>query len=390
MRTPSLPGAESAVTDLAAEAFARVAEVRRVEMTNALRDDPDYSDPIPDIDYTGRSNLRAVVAGAGGGRSLLLNTHLDTVPPSQGQPNPYDPVERDGSIWGRGSCDAKGQVATVYLAMAALAELGVTPGGDVIAHLVAEEEVGGNGTLAMCRAGERADGCIVLEPTDCRVLTSIRGAVWYRVTLTGKPGHPGRSGLNRSALDMAIRVIEILRDYHDKLLAESRGDPLFDRYDNPMPLTIGKLHAGNWPATAPGEAVLEGVLGLLPNKTAKQVMTEMTAAIAERGGADIEQNFGIHFMYRHDSSVVEVDHPLVAEVVAAARSAGVDGTVDAMTASCDACFYNNQLDIPTLVFGGGSLGVAHSNAEHMPIAELARAAEVLAGAIVRWCGARKT
>ena len=386
VRTPSLPGEESAVTDVVAGAFARVAEVQRVEMTNTLRDDPDYSDPIPGIDYTRRSNLRVAVPGAGGGRTLLLNTHLDTVPPSQGQPDPYVPHERDGSIWGRGSCDAKGQVATVYLAMAAVAELGMTLPGDLIAHLVAEEEVGGNGTLAMVRAGERADGCIVLEPCDFKVLTSIRGAVWFRVTLTGRPGHPGRSGLNRSALDMAIRVVEILRGYHDRLLAESRGHPLFDRYDNPMPLTVGKLHAGNWPATAPGEAVLEGVLGLLPNKTAEQVMAEMTAAIAAEGGPEIADNFAIHFMYRHDASETDPAGPLPAAVLNAARAFGVDAPVDAMTASCDACFYNNILSVPTLVFGGGSLSVAHSNAEHMPVADLARAAEVLTAAAIGFCG----
>ena len=145
---------------------------------------------------------------------------------------------------------------------------------------------------------------------------------------------------------MAIRVIEILTEYHARLLVESRGDPLFDVFDNPMPLTIGRLEAGNWPATAPGQAELEGVLGLLPNKTAQQVMDEMTAAIVEAGGPDIA----------------------------------------AMPASCDAWCYNNQLDIPTVVFGGGSLSVAHSNTEHIPLAELAAAAEVLVGTIIRWCG----
>jgi len=388
VRTPSLPGEESAVIHLAAEAFARVAQVQRVEMTNALREDPEYSDPIADIDYRGRCNLRVVRPGSGGGRTLLLNTHLDTVPPSQGQADPYDPRERDGSIWGRGSCDAKGQVATAWLAMAALGELAAERPGDLIAHLVAEEEVGGNGSLAMVRAGERADGCIVLEPTDLKVLTSIRGAVWFRVTLAGKPGHPGRSGLNRSALDMAVRVVEILRGYHDRLLAESRGHALFDRYDNPMPLTIGKLHAGNWPATAPGEAVLEGVLGLLPNKTAKGVMAEMTAAIADEGGPGIADNFAIHFMYRHDASETDPAGPLPKAVLKAAKALGTDAPVDAMTASCDGCFYNNILSIPTLVFGGGSLAVAHSNAEHMPIADLARASEILTAAAISFGGGK--
>jgi acetylornithine deacetylase len=383
--TPSLPGQEQVVMELAADAFSRFADVQRVPMTNALRDDPDYSDPVEGIEYDGRFNVRAALAGAGGGRTLLLNSHLDTVPPSQGQIDPYDPRVEAGAMMGRGSCDAKGQVATIYLAMAALASLGVRLPGEVIAHVVVEEENGGNGTLAMVRHGEQADACIVLEPTELTILSSIRGAVWFRVTLIGKPGHSGQAARSRSALDMAIRVIEILRDYHKQLLADSRGDPLFDQFDNPMPLTIGELHAGNWPATAPGEATLAGVLGLLPNKTAADVMGEMDAAIREQGGPDIAESFKLHFMYRHDSSVVPTDHPLVTTLVEASRTADAPGTISAMPASCDAWFYNNQLNIPTAVFGGGSLSVAHSNREKMELDQLAKAAEVVALAAAEFC-----
>ena len=381
---PSPPGAEGRAMDVAAAAFAEWADVRRVELSDALRDDADYSDPIPDLHYEGRSNLRVCLPGRGGGRTLLLNTHLDTVPPGEGQERPFEPRVRDGCVFGRGACDAKGQVATIYLAMAALKDLGAV-GGDLIAHLVVEEEVGGNGTLAMVRAGEAADACVVLEPTDLKVLRSIRGAVWFRLTLRGESGHSGRPGGRRSALQMAGRVVEVLRGYHDRLLDESRGDPLFDRHPDPMPLTIGTLHAGNWPAAAPGRAVLEGVLGLLRNKTAQQVMDEMTAAIRDEGGPDLADNLDIHFTYRHDASVVAGDHPLVAALESAAGAAGRPAEIDAMTASCDAWFYNNQLGIPTVVFGGGSLGTAHSNGERMPLSELAAAAEILVHLVLGWC-----
>ena len=393
--TPSLPGQESAAMEAAAEAFAKIADVERVPMTNALRDDRDYSDPVGDIDYDGRWNLRATAPGSGGGRKLLLNTHLDTVPPAQGQEDPYDPQVRDGVIFGRGSCDAKGQAATIYLAMAALKDLGVPLAGDLIAHLVVEEEVGGNGTLAMIRAGEQASlpacagqvgACVVLEPTDMKILSSIRGAVWFRITLRGRAGHSGEAGVTRSALKMAARVIEILEGYHARLLAASRGVAMFEKHADPMPLTIGKLAAGNWPATAPSEAVLEGVLGLLPNRTARQVMDEMTAAIRGEGGPEIAENFEIHFTYRHDSSVCPPDHPLVAALCSACETAGREPVVDSMTASCDAWFYNNQSGIPTVVFGGGSLSVAHSAHEQMPLSQLAAAATVIANLAASWCG----
>jgi acetylornithine deacetylase len=251
---------------------------------------------------------------------------------------------------------------------------------------VVEEEVGGNGTLAMVRRGERADACIVMEPTDLRIFSSVRGAVWFRVVCTGKPGHSGRAGDTVSALKMAMRVIEILEKYHARLLASSRGIDLFDQFPNPMPITFGTLKAGDWPATAPARATVEGVLGLLPNKTRYQVMEEMRQTILDAGDEWLREHFKLEFMYRHDAHVLATDHPLVTGLQASCREAGVDGEVTAMTASCDSWFYNNQLRIPTVVFGPGSLGFAHSNEEQIHLDEIGAAAVILVRFIERWCG----
>jgi acetylornithine deacetylase len=383
---PSLSGQEQAAMACAEQAFSRLAPTERVELSNALRDDPDFSSPVEGIDYTGRWNLRAQLPGRGKGKRLLLNTHVDTVPPSEDQPNPFTPTIRDGAIYGRGSCDAKGQVATIWLAMAALKDLGARLGGDLTAHLVVEEEVGGNGTLAMARRGEKADGCIVLEPTEGILKTSIRGAVWFHIILTGSATHPGSGVKPRSALDMAIRVVDILKGYHARLLSESRGLPLFDKYENPMPLVVGRCTAGSWPATVPAQANLEGIIGLLPNRTARQVVAEITAAIEREGGPEMAGQFKVSPTYQHDSSVCPPQHALPQALLAAAAAAGQPSRVDAMCASCDACFYNNApLNIPTVVYGGGSLGVAHSKDEHMPLAGLATAAAALANLAVNWC-----
>ena len=180
--------------EFAARRFAEMGEVERIPLTNALREDEDYSDPVPGIVYEGRSELRIRVPGTGGGRSLLFNTHLDVVPASKNQEHPFEPSVKAGRVYGRGACDAKGQVATLFTALLAAKRLGLKLQGDVLAHLVVEEEVGGNGTLAMVRRGEHADGCIVMEPTDLRILSSVRGAVWFRVTCEREAGpqRPGR------------------------------------------------------------------------------------------------------------------------------------------------------------------------------------------------------
>ncbi len=354
-------------------------EVEYVPVTEDIKNDPDYSYPVV-TRYGDRPNVRAVRKGTGGGKSVILNTHLDVVPPSSGHEDPFKARLDDGVIHGRGACDAKGQATTVWLLFKLLDDLDIQLEGDLIAHLVIEEEIGGNGSVAMARYGDTADACVVLEPTNFILLPQVRGAVWFDATVYGQAGHSGMPGGTVSALLKATKIIDIFTEYHDRILDESRGHyPMFDQFENPMPLTVGQLEAGDWPAQAPRRANLKGVLGLLPGRTKEQVMEEMEAAVRESGDewlADPE-NFEIEFTYRHDANVIPPDHPVVVALQDAVQSAGKDGDISAMTASCDAWLYNNQLEIPTVVFGPGDLGVAHSDQEQIPVQEMLDAAATL-------------
>jgi len=383
---PSTSGKEHELMGWAEEAFRELGvEVTRLPLSDQITEDEDYSSPIPDLRYDGRFNLRLRLPGSAAGRTLLVNTHTDVVPPSQGQEKPFEAVQRDGVIHGRGACDAKGQVATIWLVLAALVKLDARPAGDVLAHLVVEEENGGNGTLAMARAGEQADACIVMEPTAGKIFTSVRGAVWFRLVCEGKPGHSGRAGETISALTLARNAMDVLEKYHAELLAASRGIPLFDKYENPMPITFGRLAAGDWPATAPARATLEGVLGLLPNKTRHDVMDELRAALASADPM-LAERVRVEFIYRHDSHVLDPAHPLAVGLQASSADWGLPAEIDAMTASCDSWMYNNQLGIPTVVYGPGTLSYAHSNEEQIAVRQIADAGCVLTDFALRWCG----
>ena len=388
VRIPSTSGNERDAMLLLHDRLGRMdVAVEKAFLSDALLKDPDYSDPVPDLRYDGRFNLRVVRRGAGGGRTLLFNTHLDVVPPSEGMTDAWTGrVDERDIVYGRGACDAKGQAATFLLVLRTLEALGAKLRGEVIGHLVVEEENGGNGTLALTRRGAAADGVVVMEPSDGRLYTSVRGAVWFRLAFRGKAGHSGQAGQTRSALLMARDAIAILEKYHADLLRSSRGFPLFDAHPNPMPITFGRLQAGNWPASAPSQAVLEGVLGFLPNRTHAQVCEEMRRILAGQGDEFLAKNFDLHFMYRHDCSVVDPGHELPQALCRAATAAGSPLEVGGMTASCDAWFYTNQLNIPGVVYGPGSLKVAHSKDEQIAMPEIARAAEVLVRLILDYCG----
>ncbi len=357
-----------------------------VVIDDRIQQDPEYSFPLPGHTYADQPNLRLCRQGSGGGRSLIVNTHMDVVPPSLGQQDPFHGRLEDGIVYGRGACDCKGQIATLWLALAALADLDVPLKGDLIAHLVIEEECGGNGTLAFVRGPDRADAALVLEPTELKILPSVRGAVWFTTTCYGRAGHSGQAGRTVSALKEAIRAIGILEEYHSELLAASKGHPLYDAFDNPMPITFGTMHAGDWPAMAPNQATFQGVLGFLPTRTREQVMAEMRQALQSRGGDWLPEHFDMDFIYRHDCNEVPVDHPLVQTLQSASRTSGAEGTIAAMPASCDAWFYSNLIDVPAVVTGAGTLGVAHSSGEQIPVDQLLAGAEILARTIVDWCG----
>jgi len=257
--------------------------------------------------------------------------------------------------------------------------------GDIIFHIVVEEENGGNGTLAAIRSGDKADGVIVLESSNLKIFPSVRGAVWFKVTCFGKSGHSGYSGKSASALKMAVQVMQILENYHQKLLSESKGIPLFDEYENPMPITFGNLQAGNWPASTPDKAVLEGVLGLLPNKTRFEVMQEMEAEIVQQGDAQLSDNFKLEFTYRHDAHTLDIKHPLVTDLSNACAQAGIEPLNAAMVASCDSWLYSKLLNIPTVVFGPGDLTSAHSSEEHIQVEQIEKASEILLNFLNQWC-----
>jgi acetylornithine deacetylase len=376
LKFPSTSGKEHQAMEFLYEQFSKFknVQVEKVFLSDKIKDDENYSSPIPDIKYDGRFNLRIFRKGNSSEKKILLNAHVDVVPASEGMENAFDGKFENGIFYGRGSCDDKGSVATIYFLFRLLEDLNIKLPGDLIAHLVAEEENGGNGSLAMARTNEKADCCIVLEPTEFNILTSIRGAVWFKIEFFGKAGHSGQAGKTRSALLMAHTAITTLTQYHKELLANSKGIALFDKYENPMPITFGKLQAGNWPASAPSVAVLEGVLGFLPNKTKEQICSEMNQVLLNNFSSN---DYRLTFTYRHNSSVTEPKQKFVQELLKANISTNINSEIDAMPASCDAWFYNNQLNIPTVVYGPGTLKVAHSKDEYIKLSEIVDAAKAL-------------
>ena len=390
IRIPSTRGNEGPVNRLAAEKMQGLCtHTELMQIPESFKDDPLYSWPLPGLTYENTQNLRLTLAGTSPktSRSLILNAHSDVVPPSKNQENAFLPTVRDGVVYGRGACDDKGQIAVIHLLLSTLKKLHLRPRGTLTADIVVEEENGGNGTLFMTRRPVHADGAIVLEASERKIFSAVRGAVWFEVICRGKPGHSGRASDVVSALKEAVKAMGVLEEYHDRLLTASRGfSPLFDAYENPMPVTFGMLHAGDWPATAPGTASIKGVFGFLPNTNVKAVQQGMIDAIRNSPHQYLREHFEILFnMLNNEGNVLPVDHPLVLDLMAAAGDTGTPMAISAMTAACDAWRYA-LMNIPTVVMGAGSLKYAHSNEEQIAVVEIKETAKVFLRFLERWCG----
>ncbi len=387
VRFESIAGFEGPAMHWLAERFDPLADLsEEVPVPESITDDPEFSETWHGQPYEGRPNVRVLLKGDGSGGSVIFNAHADVVPPTKRQERPFDPYIRDGAMYGRGTCDDKGQIAVLWTVLAAMKALGVRPAGDVILHLVIEEEPGGNGALALVRRGERADCCINLEPCSNRICPSVRGSVWFRGTVEGRAGHSGSATTTVSALKMAMEAIRIIEEYHDELFAETRDvDPLFAGYENPMPVNFGELHAGDWPTIAPEHAEFSGMFGYLttPRDT---VIREIVERIGTRGPEWLRDHCHIRFPYRHESSRLDPAHPLVTTLAGAYDGAGIHPELSGVTSSMDAWLYSHLLGIPTLATGCGSLGDAHTVNEHVILDEIIDEAAALILFIARWCG----
>ncbi len=383
---PTLPGHEQPAIDRMAKWFAEQGlTTRRVPIPDSIKQDEGYSFGDAPLDYTDRHNLVAELPGAGGGRSLILCSHVDVVP-APDWPEAFTPRVEGERLYGRGACDAKGQVVALALAIKLLRDRGVPLRGTVYGHVVVEEELGGNGALAMMLAGERAEAALVLEGTQLHIHPANRGALWFRLRVEGRSLHMGRRHEGINAIEQVMPLIAALQAYELRLIDESRNQPQFERYANPVQVNFGTLQAGHWPSMVAGEAVLEGGVGFLPNKPMRAIKQELRAVIDSAADEWTRGHYTLDFPKLHnDAYAGDPQHPFVQTLHRAATAHGAASAVFGWNVSCDARLYHHRGGMPTVVFGPGSIAVAHSNAEFIELDELVRASEIIAAAAAEWC-----
>jgi acetylornithine deacetylase len=262
--------------------------------------------------------------------------------------------------------------------------------GEVLAVSVPSEEDGGQGMLAAIRAGCTGDAAVITEPTGLDVVIAHAGAITFRLTVPGRAAHASVRREGVSALDSLYTLIRALEaDEAARNAAET--DPLMTALGLPYPTIIGKVEGGEWASTVLDRVVAEGRYGVKLGQTWRDAEADLRAAIAAACAADPflrDHVVGLEITGgRFSSSRVPADHPLPVSVAAAVEATlGRRAALLGEPYGADMRLLVNEGATPTVIFGPGDVRFAHSADEHVPLAEVADCARVLAAWVVRELG----
>jgi len=361
----------------------------------------------PGLDFAGRPQLIARLRGAGEGRSLVLNGHIDVVsvePRERWTSDPFAAEVRDGRLYGRGSCDMKGGIAAMALAAETLAHEGVRLAGDLVVATNTDEESSGAGGTAIVERGLRADAGIVTEATGFDVWVACRGSEYGVVRVPGRPGHaevrqPGwRDGGAVNAIEKATVVVDAIRS----LRAEwAERDGLDHPYVSRPDLLPTMAAAGEWPVTYPAACDLTIAVMYVPRQAdaagwGAEIRREVEEWIARETAKDdwLAANPPTIEWWPNGVMPLEIaeSEPIVGAMLGATEDVGRPGRLGGLDSWYDGATLTHLAGIPSIGYGppgfdAHGLSVAHMVDEHVPVDGLVACAQGLAVAAMRFCGA---
>jgi acetylornithine deacetylase len=351
--------------------------------------------PGVEVDRTEAWGTVGRLPGTGGGPSLMLNAHVDVVPPGDLDPwggqAPFSGTVGADSVYGRGACDMKAGLVAALWTVRAVAALRVPLRGDLILGTVVGEEDGGLGTFAMLRRGWRADACVIPEPTSLDIAPGSSGALTFRLTVRGRATHASRRTSGVSAIEKFIPVFAAVR----RLEAQRNAvrHPIMARWDLPIPIELGTITAGDWASSVPDRLTSEGRMGVAIGEDVADARRALEDAIAEVSADDpwLRENpvevqwWGGQFA----PGLTDEDAAIIATVKRAhtAVSARPQATWGTPYGS-DLRLMTNMGGVPTVHYGPGDASLAHAPRESVPISELLTATRALTLITLGHCDVR--
>lgn len=326
-----------------------------------------------------RPNVVITLPGQNPESVLLFETHMDTVKPSSDQRDPFDPVVRDGAVWGRGSCDAKASLASMMVALKGVAAAGEPPPSTIMLAAVIDEEYGFTGVKHLVEEGLSAAAAVVGEPTLLRIVTAHKGVLRFKVEVLGRTAHSSVADRGVNAILMMNRVLTMIeRELKPSLLQITHpqlGSPT---------INVGTIRGGLQANVVPDRCIIDIDRRLLPGEEPEAIVADFARRLAAIREREPLFDYTLHPPYLIDNSL---DTPPDAPIVACARSVcaemGLSDELQAVPYGTDGSKLADA-GIPTIVLGPGSIDVAHTAVEHVEVTQLERAVQLYAGLMLQF------
>jgi acetylornithine deacetylase len=353
--------------------------------------EPDF--PGVEVDRSEAWGVVGRVPSHGSGPSLMLNAHVDVVPPGdlltwEGA-DPFNGRVTGDTVEGRGACDMKAGLVASLWAVRGLTELKVPLRGDLVLATVVGEEDGGLGTYALLRRGWRADACVIPEPTSLDIAPASAGALTFRITVPGAATHASRRLSGVSAIEKFIPIFSALRR-----LEKERNvikHPLAARWELPIPIEIGKISAGDWASNVPDRLYAEGRMGVAVGEdiaTARRALEEAIGTACYDDAWLRDQPATVEWWGgQFASGITEVDSSIISTVQRChADVSRAPQTMWATPYGSDLRLMQGIGKVPTIHYGPGNAELAHGPRECVSIDELLTATRALALIAIDHCG----
>jgi acetylornithine deacetylase len=352
------------------------------------------------LEFRGRPQLVAQIQGEGGGRSLLLNGHIDAVDIGQREnwhTDPFQSIVRDGLLYGRGSCDMKGGLACLEFALEILRRSGVRLLGDVVFCANTDEESSGLGGWSVVRHGVKAAGGICAEPSGFDVWTACHGCAGVVISLPGRAGHAElhqkhwSEGGAVNAIEKAAYLVGSLASLREEWRTRpDQQHPLL----SPSAVIPTLIRGGNWIVTYPESAEITCDFQYLPHmagaaETGEGARKELESWISAASAADpwlSSHRPTLQWFSNCPPAEVPSGDAIVTTALEAGRDIGRSGRVAGLDSWHDAATYTLYGRTPTVSFGPGALEVAHAIDEFVPVQDLVEFTAAAALIAMRWCG----
>ena len=388
VREPSTLGNEAGVQKVVARHLAEAGmEVSSYDLPEDTISRPNAGNS--GIPFAGRPNVHGLRKGTGGGRSLILNGHIDVVsaePVSAWSHDPYAAEIVGNRMYGRGAYDMKSGVGINLFVVRLLNDLGIKLQGDLKVHSVIEEECTGNGAL-VAAATDPADACLIPESTNGTMVAAHPGVIWFRVKITGRSAHAGSAWLGVNAIVKSVPVINALAKLNDDLNLQLH--PLWEGQKHPINLNIGVISGGDWPSTVPGECEIHCRTSFFPGTSVEEMQAKIEGAIAGAAASDawLRENPPVvsYDGFRTNGVILDQTDPFI-DLLNATVSDVTGQPLEAKigTAVTDQRYYTFA-GIPATCYGATGEG-AHAVDEWLDLNSLPSATKVYADMILDWCG----